>query len=343
VVFVSELLTSHKFQLPPVVNNSRGEVRRAGFEFEYAGLSIGPSARIIQETFGGVVSDLSTFTRRVQTPLGDFAVEIDAAILKDKQYEKPLRALGFDPARNDVSWLEKFLLEAASTVVPIEISAPPIRIDRLEPLEDLRRRMAQAGAKGTRASVFYAFGMHINPEIGDPTDPLIYRDHLRALILLFPWLRAQCEVDLTRRMTPYINPFPPEYARVIFQPNYQPDVEQLIDDYLQYNPTRNRPLDLTPAFAQLDRERLVHDVAEMDLVKPRPTFHYRLPNCMIDEPDWTLASEWNRWVVVERLANDRARLARMSYEYLEADKNALRPIVDAWPELVNRHVKGLIA
>jgi hypothetical protein len=334
--------TSSTFQLPPVVHNSRGEVRRAGFELEYAGLSIGPSARIIQETLGGHVTDLSTFNQRVQTPLGEFSVEIDTSFLKDKQYEKPLRALGFDPDKNDVTWLEKFLLEAASTVVPIEISAPAIRIDHLDPLDDLRARLNRAGAKGTRASLFYAFGMHINPEIADPNNPATYRDHLRAVILLMPWLREAGQIDLTRRMTPYINPFPSDYARLILQPNYEPDIARLIDDYLNHNPTRNRPLDLTPAFALIDRDRLVQHVEEMHLVKPRPTFHYRLPNCMIDEPGWTLASEWNRWVVIERLAKDRAKLARMCWEYLQADENAIRPLIDPWPETLRKHLRGFI-
>jgi len=30
---------------------------------------------------------------------------------------------------------------------------------------------------------------------------------------------------------------------------------------------------------------------------------------MVDEPDWTLAREWNTWVEVERLAADADRLA----------------------------------
>jgi len=342
LITVSDVLTSSKFQRPPVVNSVQGEVRRAGFELEYAGLSIGPSARIVQETLGGHVTDLSTFNQRVDTPLGEFSVEIDTSFLKDKRYEQPLRALGFDPDKNDTTWLERFLLDAASTLVPIEISAPPIRIDRLDPLDELRARLSRAGAKGTRVSLFYAFGMHINPEVPDPSDPAIYRDHLRAVILLMPWLREAGEIDLTRRISPYINPFPPEYARLIMQPTYEPDIAQLIDDYLLHNPTRNRPLDLTPAFALLDRERLVNAVEEMHLVKPRPTFHYRLPNCMIDEPDWTLASEWNRWVVIERLANDRGQLARMSWEYLKADQDAIRPLIDRWPEALRKHVKGLI-
>jgi hypothetical protein len=80
----------------------------------------------------------------------------------------------------------------------------------------------------------------------------------------------------------------------------------------------------------------------MHLVKPRPAFHYRLPNCMVDEADWTLAEEWNRWVVVERLAYDRAKTGRMSWEYLKADADSMRPLIDAWPDAARKHVKGLL-
>jgi hypothetical protein len=64
---------------------------------------------------------------------------------------------------------------------------------------------------------------------------------------------------------------------------------------------------------------------------------------MIDEPDWTLASEWNRWIVIERLANDRGLLPRMCWEYLQADEDAIRPLIDPWPEALRKHVKGLMA
>ena len=40
----------------------------------------------------------------------------------------------------------------------------------------------------------------------------------------------------------------------------------------------------------------------------RPTFHYRLPNCRVDEPDWRIAHEWNAWVTVEALAADEDAL-----------------------------------
>jgi hypothetical protein len=117
-------------------------------------------------------------------------------------------------------------------------------------------------------------------------------------------------VDITRRISPYINPFPAEYAKLVLDPTYPADAGRLIDDYVAHNPTRNRPLDMLPVLAHLDRQRVTDRIEDPHLVKGRPAFHYRLPNCMVDEPDWTLAREWNTWVEVERLAADKERLNR---------------------------------
>lgn len=64
-------------------------------------------------------------------------------------------------------------------------------------------------------------------------------------------------------------------------------------------------------------------VEDPHLVKARPAYHYRLPNCLIDEPDWRLAREWNTWVAVERLAadapaagRDEPRLSRGRFDLL---------------------------
>ena len=64
--------------------------------------------------------------------------------------------------------------------------------DRDHPAPSARcapRRLHEASAQGTRASVLYAFGMHINPEI--PSDhPAMLRDVLRAFVLLYAISRA---------------------------------------------------------------------------------------------------------------------------------------------------------
>ena len=73
---------------------------------------------------------------------------------------------------------------------------------------------------------------------------------------LFDWLRSRCHPDLSRRISPYIEPYPLDYARLILQPDYAPDSGRLIDDYLRHNPTRNRALDMLPVFAHLDEARV---------------------------------------------------------------------------------------
>lgn len=325
--------TSSSFCLPPTLRNARGDVRRVGFEFEFSGVSIERSAELVRDVFGGRIEVSSTFVQHVHTDHGRFSVEIDTALLKDKRYEQPMRSIGLKPESLDMPAIERMLLDVLSSVVPIEIGGPPLPLTDLARMEELRARLLNAGAKGTRASVAYAFGMHINPEIPSE-DPAVIRDHLRAFLLLYPWLQERTAVDLTRRITPYVNAFPSDYARLILAPDYPDALPQLIDDYLDHNPTRNRPLDMLPVLASLDEQRVMARARDPHLVKGRPAFHYRMPNCDLDNPDWTLAREWNAWVVVERLASDPDRLAEMSRQYLEADESSFRPFYDKWPELL---------
>ena len=323
-----------QFLLPPITRNSAGDLRKVGFELEYNNLDIQQSARLVQQVFGGEHVVESTFVHHVETRHGRFSIEIDASILKDKSYQKPLRGLGLDPEKQ---WLEETLLGAFSTVVPIEISAPPIAIDELRPMDELRRLLHEHGAQGTRAALLHAFGMHINPE-APSTDPATLRDFLRAFLLLYPWMKRRHEVDLARTISPYINAFPMAYVRIVLAEDYPASAERLIDDYLEHNPTRNRPLDMLPVLAHLDRDRVMAHTERPDLVKPRPALHYRLPNCMVDEPNWTLAQEWNVWVAVERLANDPQKLSAMSRDFFQADEQSFRPFIDHWPNMLEQYL-----
>jgi len=133
--------------------------------------------------------------------------------------------------------------------------------------------------------------------------------------VLSPWLRAEIGVDPARRVLPFIGHFPDAYVRLVIDPGYAPDLGTLIDDYLEHNPTRNRELDLLPLFAHLDPGRVERALPDAH-VKARPTFHYRLPNSRIDDPAWGgVIEEWNRWLEVERLAADPARLEEACTAY----------------------------
>jgi hypothetical protein len=227
-------------------------------------------------------------------------------------------------------WVDASVQQVATTFVPCEIVTPPIAMDRLRELEPLWRKLREAHAEGTRTSMLHAFGLHMNPELPDPRSETILA-YLRAFSLLSDWLIQKSRVDFARRVTPYIDPFPEDYLLVIVDPDYHPDIDQLITDYIEHNPTRNRSLDMLPLFATF-RADLIEQCADAHLVKARPTLHYRLPNCELDDPHWSPAVEWNRWIEVERLADDPPRIEQMSREYLALPHLPFRAHASEWIE-----------
>ena len=199
-------------------------------------------------------------------------------------------------------------------LVPTEVVTPPLPWTALDMVDDLAAALREAGAEGSAASAAYGFGLHLNPEVARrETDYLLA--HLRAYLLLSDWLRRDIHLDATRRVLPHADPFPVEYARLVLDPGYRPGLARLMDDYLSHNPTRNRELDLLPLFASLDEAR-VRAALDDERVKPRPTFHYRLPDMALEEHGWRPSDEWRRWLEVERLAADTRRLGLLSDAFL---------------------------
>ncbi len=292
------------FPLPEFLNTRDGRPRRLGIELEFAGLELPAISHLIADCYGGQVVEESAFVHRVEsTPWGVFIVEIDTNLLKERVYAQYLRRIGFnvddEPYRGRI---EDFLARAAATVVPLEVVTPPIPLIELHHIERLRMRLQGLQARGTRASWIYAFGLHLNPEaVSCDGDSALA--HLRAFLLLYDWLHVSGEIDWTRRLMPFIDPFPEAYRQMVIDPGYAPDTERLVADYLEHNPTRNRALDMLPLFRYMVGDRAVVSLGEAaGMVKARPAFHYRLPNCRIDEPTWTLAHEYRGWVAVEWLA-----------------------------------------
>ena len=264
-------------------------------------------------------------------PAGDWAVELDFDFLQRLgQQERGADDL-LDELRDSAEDLLKALAEL---VVPKELVSPPLPLHRLDEIEALIELLREAGAKGTSDSVGYAFAMQFNPEVpgesaGDITP------YLKAFLCLYPWLFMRARVDLTRRITSYIDPFPVDYVRKVTARDYAPDLDTLIDDYLEFNPTRNRALDFLPLFLYLDEER-VRAVADDPLIKPRPAFHYRLPNCDIHVADWGFHVAWNEWLEVEALAAQPRRLAKCCAAYNEFLANPLRRWMGDWAREVER-------
>lgn len=315
-----------RFASPPWTVNSEGKPRRVGVEMEMAGIKPEVMARAVTSTVGGKVERESAFySKVVDTEFGDFGIELDADLLTSRKYQQHLSEMGIEIGEGDTrESIESLISRVAGLVVPLELVGPPMPWDQLDRLDSIRRKLHRAGARGTHGSAIYAFGLHLNIEAAS-----LKAEHLlamlRAFLLKYDWLLEQSDVDLARRISPYIFPYPEDYIVHIMQHKYRPGIRRLIDDFLKFTPTRNRPLDMLPLFAHIDKKRVMSADVETDLVKPRPAFHYRLPNCLIDEAGWSLAKPWNDWVEVERLAADPEALERARSDRL-ADASRLRSL-----------------
>ncbi|MCA8879267.1 MAG: amidoligase family protein [Rhodobacteraceae bacterium] len=313
---------------PPRQHTSAGDLRRVGVEVEFATVTAAQGADVVRNLFGGQIRIEDAHRYHVEgTRFGSFTSELDSRFA-----HRPKEAMHLEPAGESERMegirteLRRLFGEISSLVMPCEIICPPIPHDGLAQLDALVWALEAAGAEGTRASPFYAFGTQLNVEIADD-DPVWLAAMFKAYLLVSPWLRAVMGIDLTRRAVSFADPFPEAYVHRVLDPGYRPGINDLIDDYLAANPTRNRELDMLPLFAWLDEDR-VRTRTDDPRISARPAFHYRLPDANIGEPGWSLCLEWNRWLVVERLAEDRDLLDRMARDYLERAESGQGKV---WP------------
>jgi hypothetical protein len=321
------------YAAPPRAHTRDGAPRRVGLEIELANLSLEQALGIVHAELGGRIEVESRTRGAVRdTAFGTFKVEFDSPTLTERTYLRPLERLGLLESDSATAQLvEDGVLQLAAELVPLEIVTPPVPWNRLHELDVLWHALRRAGAEDTYSSILYAFGLHLNPELPD-TETSVLVAYMRAFLLLADWVMDASRIDLARRLAPFIRPFPEAYRREVLAPDYAPDAVQFLDHYLEHNPTRNRPLDLLPLLVHLHGTGFLKRVENAPLVKPRPTFHYRLPNCELTSPGWTPAADWNRWVTIERLASDQALLQELCAAYLRTDDLPLRWQSGAWVE-----------
>ena len=327
------------FKSPPKSTNPDGQERRAGYEFEFTGLNMAEAAELICELYGGIIKKKSAYEFEVEdTTFGTFRLELDAQLLREKKYETLLKKVGIDlDTFREKDSIEDSLMELASSVVPFEIITPPVPLSEMHQLNAITEKLREKKAEGTGSSFIYAFGLHINPEISDDRTSSIL-NHLRAYILLDPWIRKDAKIDVSRRITPFINPYKEPYILHILDEGYRPDLESLIRDYFEFENSRNRALDLLPLFMHL-KKNLTESLLEETLTSGRPTWHYRLPNCSIEDENWSLALEWNRWVLVEQLAYDEKELQQYMKAYKKIKRDSVMGFERKWIKLMNRWVE----
>jgi hypothetical protein len=323
---------------PSRINTQEGKERRLGVEIEFAGVEPSVSVNIIKSLYGGDEEQKNIFDHKIRnSKLGDFQLELDSSQMKTLG-EKLEWFLQDSPSTAIELAAMPVLAKVAEAFVPWEIVTSPIAMSQLSQLFPLVSQLREQGALGTRHALHYAFGLHLNPELPDISADTILA-YLRAYFCLYDWI-YHCEaVDFMRKVTPYVRHFPADYIDKVIALNYKPTIDELIADYLHFNPTRNRSLDMLPLFAFIN-EGVVKQAVDDPRIKSRPTFHYRLPNCDIDNPQWNIDYPWRLWLLVEEIANDATKLDDLCIAYSNDRQRLTHAIDNGWKEQL-QHVLAL--
>jgi len=297
---MDDLPLPFKTLCPPALLAADRSLRRVGLEIEF----LGPSARVAAEALarhfvGTVIAEDPHAFRIHGTRLGDMSVETDLRYLHPKRHPN----LGLRLNARTAAWLGTLV----APFVPRELITAPIPITQLSEVDALITVLRAAGARGRGAVLLDSLGLHFN--IDPPRlDAATVTAYLKAFLVVNERLRRETARGRLRLACALPPDFPQAYVQRVLAPDYWPNVNQLTDDYLAANPTRDRAFDLLPLLAYLDEER-VRKALPHEKIGPRPAFHYRLPQAHLSDPTWSILPDWERWLRVERLAADPATLS----------------------------------
>ncbi|SFE76820.1 amidoligase family protein [Roseivivax sediminis] len=296
----------------PRPDTAAGTPRRVGVEVEFGGLDEARVAETVAAELGGSISQGEEKGYIVTgSAAGDLQVYLDTALLK----------------RPD-GWWGEGLHSMARTIVPVEIVTSPIAPEGIAALDTLLAALRGAGATGTASGLVAGYGVHFNPEVVS-TDLSDVLPVLSVYAFCEDALRREMGIDIARRMLPFVDPYPRALLDGLAG-KVLPNMAALIDLYLDRAPSRNHGLDMLSLFSHIDRDRVAARI-DLSSISPRPTFHYRLPDCRIDEPDWSLALEWNRWVRIERMSEDSGLVRELAREW-RAHRDALTTTRSDWTQ-----------
>lgn len=314
---------SHHIEELPRPRDVEGAVRHVGIEVECGGLTESRVAELVAQRFGGEINETGNYERKVVgSRIGDVEV------LLDTKY------------RNDADGtLARAALDLSRAVIPVEFVTRPVPPSTIPEIDALCRTLAEAGAFGTRDGLVLGFGLHLNVALaGTGIDDIL--PTLRAFALTEDWMRSRMQLDRSRRIMPFINPYPAALLDRLCAPDADGwSMGDLTDAYLETAPSRNHGLDLLPMLKHLDAERVDAAVPAARHKSGRPAWHYRLPDCRIDDPDWSIAREWARWCRLERFAADRDLIDALAARW-RSYRDRTVPIPGRWASVSAGIIEG---
>lgn len=324
------------FLEPKIMQSYKDEIRHIGFELEFANIEIEDILNLLEKEFNFKTKKVNNYLYKLNSQYGEFVLELDFELLTQQKIPKNIKDLskkiGIKIKEEDINSFEKLIGTLSKDIVPYEISTPPLPLDKISIIDEIIKKLAQNHAKGTDFKIYYAFGVHINVEVVS-LDVKSLLDYTRAYLILQNYINKDAKIDLARKISPFIDNFKNDYIKHVLDSSYKPTMSEFIDDYLKFNPTRNRSLDLLPILTFVDEKR-VREKLPNEKIKPRPAFHYRLSNSMIGSKGWEVSQEWNRWILIENLANSKEDLEQLSKEYISHLDNLIN--LTTWEEKVNK-------
>lgn len=306
------------FDALPGWGGADGGARKAGFELEFAGLTPREAAETVQDVIGGRIETRDGRDIVLQdSEAGGLKIYLDTALRK--------RAKGA---------IAEAGLDLGRAIVPVEIVTPPLESAQWPLLDRMRRALCEAGATGTGGGLLLGFGLHLNPELADPEGADL--PHVgAAYALMEDWLRDRGRIDISRRLMPFTQRYPASWLDWIASSGDGAAPRDFAESYLRHNPSRNHGLDLLPAIRALWPDLFEKVQPRAGKVSARPAYHVRSPDCRIDEPGWSVALEWNRWVLVETAARDGSAMAALRDAW-RARSGPVRRLGSDWTETAAR-------
>ena len=300
------------------MDGTGSEDRRCGVEIEFSGLDAHAAAEVIAGAIGGTAEPTGRHTAEVQgSAIGDIKVYLDT------RYARPAK----DPSIVDQVLDTLELRDGAAGLlasvvpVPVEFVTEPITRAQFAVLDRAVAALRTAGAGDTKAGTFSAYGMHLNPEHDCEARGAPERAIRIAAAYAFAerWLRHQKPPDNARRVTPFVDPYSESYVEELaraFADGRAPEMRRFVELYAEYNPVRNRGLDMWPLIGHL-APRIARHFHEGPIKSTRPAFHYRLPDSLVSVPGWSPRDELDRWEAIERAADDGQAFERLRHAAAE--------------------------